>query len=608
MKNISSPPSATRFSRLSTLVVGLTIAHVFASGQLVAEHPVSITRTHLYVTRERASATVEVFLEDLILFHVLEPNDADFLDPEVIAKGIELHRPFVANRFVLRDVSGNLVRPIGPVEGIEVTAEIPAEGVPLAESMAHRLSFRLEYVFDVPPEFLTLEQQFTDKDSILPSEMQLQIEQEAAGAPITTTLLPHAPYSVRLDWTRPPLSQEASAEQRKRWQEQQEGDTLGIVSYSSVYSFLYIEPREIRHEILVPLLTLEQSILLARDEDAFLDLAEQDAARAQIGAYFRTGNPILVDGEPREAAVQRCDFFGLDFKDFAQNAKPESVPLSSARVGLILSYPLTASPDTLQLTWDRFNQSLWAVTMVVFAGDDVSRTTLTRIAKKNVFHWESPGPATMPELSPVAVERSHTSPRRLPFLSISLIGASIVLWLGLRRLASVVRYGATAALMLAALLTWVCMPQEDDGLPHNLVSDVFQRVHSNMYAAFKFHGEDSAYDALGVSIHGDLLQTVYLQIQRGLRMQEQGGAVSRLADATIISGQRLESSPEGGGFVYRCRWNVSGTVEHWGHIHERTNQYEGLFTLEPIEGAWRVTAIELLGEERLQFHTRLRKL
>ena len=43
-----------------------------------------------------------------------------------------------------------------------------------------------------------------------------------------------------------------------------------------MYSFLYIEDFQVRHEILIPLLTLEQSVLLARDEDEFLDLAEQE--------------------------------------------------------------------------------------------------------------------------------------------------------------------------------------------------------------------------------------------------------------------------------------------------------------------------------------------
>ena len=98
-------------------------------------------------------------------------------------------------------------------------------------------------------------------------------------------------------------------------------------------------------------------------------------------------------------------------------------------------------------------------------------------------------------------------------------------------------------------------------------------------------------------------------------MQEQGGAVARVRDVSIVSGEKgpLPADEDGQdhderGFAYRCRWNVAGTVEHWGHIHERTNQYEAVFSVEPVDNAWKVTNIQLLDERRLQFETRLRGL
>jgi hypothetical protein len=133
-----------------------------------------------------------------------------------------------------------------------------------------------------------------------------------------------------------------------------------------------------------------------------------------------------------------------------------------------------------------------------------------------------------------------------------------------------------------------------------------------MYRAFKFRQESAIYDALALCIHGNLLRDVYLQIRQGLKMQEQGGAVSRIAQVELLEGQHV-LLPDNGvndqyGFRYRCRWNVSGTVEHWGHIHQRTNQYEASFRVETVDSTWKVTNMELLSEERLQFETRLRGL
>ena len=96
-------------------------------------------------------------------------------------------------------------------------------------------------------------------------------------------------------------------------------------------------------------------------------------------------------------------------------------------------------------------------------------------------------------------------------------------------------------------------------------------------------------------------------------MQEQGGAVARVRDVSILSLRRGPPAAAGDGragdergFTYRCRWNVSGTVEHWGHIHERTNQYEAVFAVQPVDNAWKVTNIELLDQRRVRFETRLR--
>ena len=54
------------------------------------------------------------------------------------------------------------------------------------------------------------------------------------------------------------------------------------------------------------------------------------------------------------------------------------------------------------------------------------------------------------------------------------------------------------------------------------------------------------------------------------------------------------------GFVSLCKWDVEGSVGHWGHVHRRRNRYEAELRIESIDGAWRIAALELLNEERLE--------
>ncbi|MEL6106599.1 MAG: hypothetical protein AAFU85_11200, partial [Planctomycetota bacterium] len=583
-------------------------------------HPVSVTQANAYATRESLDVKVQVFLEDLFLFHDLKPNDQDFLEPDILAAGVSKHREFLLQKFVIRDVAGEPL--LGQMTEVDQT-ELPEEGVGLGELMAHTLVFHLRYELPSEPEFLTISQNFTDADGLIPSEMNLTVFQENAGEVYTATLKPDQPVTVRLNWNAPPLSAEASQEEREKWETKRKEEALGITSYSSVYSFLYIDDYEVRHEILIPLLTLEESVLVARDDDEFLDLDEQDAARQQIEAFFKTGNPIEIDGALVTPTVDRCDFYGLDFKDFAKQAESKRVSLASARVGIILSYKLSQPAQTVGLTWNRFNSYLWTINMVVFAFEEVSKATLSRLGSDNEYRWENPG---RPRLEPIDSVIANVAPPRefsLPALSVAclaLIPAAL--------LAVAVRWFSPRAcglsvvgLLVAAAVGWPFVRVRVSDPLHSAseasnpeVDSAFASLHANIYRAFDYRDEEQVYDALAKSIDGELLQTVYLEIRRGLEMQEQGGALSRIREVAILEGGKEKPAYErppsehGRHVRYRSRWNVAGTVEHWGHIHARTNQYEAIFDLETRNGLWKVTGMDLLEEKRLNFETTLRSL
>ena len=93
-------------------------------------------------------------------------------------------------------------------------------------------------------------------------------------------------------------------------------------------------------------------------------------------------------------------------------------------------------------------------------------------------------------------------------------------------------------------------------------------------------------------------------------MQEQGGAIARVREVKIVGAGDGTPEPaaalENGGFPYPCTWTVRGTVEHWGHIHTRENEYEAVFTVERLDSGWKITGLELRNEKRLKFETGIR--
>ena len=120
----------------------------------------------------------------------------------------------------------------------------------------------------------------------------------------------------------------------------------------------------------------------------------------------------------------------------------------------------------------------------------------------------------------------------------------------------------------------------------------------NVYRAFDYRDESLIYDRLERSAAGELLTEIHLETRRSLEIENQGGARAKVKDVTLL---QADTTPLDGelGFVSHVTWNVSGSVGHWGHIHQRTNQYEARLTIKAVDGSWKITDLEVLQEQRL---------
>ena len=119
----------------------------------------------------------------------------------------------------------------------------------------------------------------------------------------------------------------------------------------------------------------------------------------------------------------------------------------------------------------------------------------------------------------------------------------------------------------------------------------------NVYRAFDFRDEGQIYDVLDQTVTGDLLTDIYLETRRGLELANQGGARAKVKDIEIVDLQAV--SVNDGAIEADVTWRVAGSVGHWGHVHERKNQYEAQLTIAPVDGVWKLTDMEVLSEERL---------
>ena len=134
-------------------------------------------------------------------------------------------------------------------------------------------------------------------------------------------------------------------------------------------------------------------------------------------------------------------------------------------------------------------------------------------------------------------------------------------------------------------------------LSEDRTGEVVSGLLHNIYRAFDYRKEGDIYDVLDHSVSGDLLTDIYLETRRGLELANQGGARAKVKEIELVE---IAVRPgDDGGFVATATWVVGGSVGHWGHVHQRRNQYQAELDIRPVDGAWKLSGIEVLQEERL---------
>lgn len=520
---------------------------VMSSGLPASAHPISLTESVVDVQKDCVDVELKVLVEDLVLYCSVSADENDFYPAEDLQQAAQRHRQFVIDGLQLLDQDGH--RLSTNIVKIDLS-QIDQNGVALTDIKQVAVSYFIRAITDRSLEFLTVSQSFGGEKAILPAMMDCQVKQQGVVLDVPQPLLNGQTLTTKFDWTKPPTPPRNWRDLKQRRDERLK-QQLGIASYSGLYSFIYITPNEVRHEILIPLLTLDQWVPVKRSDPAFLEVAEQEIAAETIAEFFDSGNPVSINSSDVSPKVSRVNFFGLDIRDFAMNAAPHRVSVAQARVGVMLNYPTKNFPKKTRIQWETYNQ---------FA--PFLKSTIYPFDKPAIEHFFRPDEPTWQYVAspsaPAADRSSH----------------------------SVASNGRTPT------------SAEADEISVSLLR--------NVYRAFDFYEEQETYRVLAKSVKGPLLRSLYLQIRRSLLMAEQGGSRSRVLNVRPVSGQFI-GKPSSARFEIDFTWRVLSDVEHWGHIHTRENEYLGRLSVSDIGGIWRLSALKLVSQKRVHFQTRLRK-
>jgi hypothetical protein len=538
------------------------------------------TIAEIYIEEESVRLELAIGLDNLAAFKSLLPDELyqqmGFGD-EIFADRLQ---NFLDKEFVIladgRSIPGTLVR-IGPAQRVR-RDDITGEPLPATEEPETVVTAEFAWPLVSLPELM---------------DFQLRIPGASVGFVVyhkgvavnDFRYLSHS-QPLNLDWDDPWYSSFASRSLRRQY-------------FAPMAGFIYVEPYEVRKEIIVRPKDLQRWVDLGLEGRDMIPAEMQADILQKVTAFLAEHHPVMIDGESVQPALTRANFLERTLRTSRVIDPPVDLDINSAIMGVIFIYPHAAFADHVTMEWDLFDDR---IQIVPVAGVDPTGPFPQFLEPDfSTLEWQNfiriP---VMPELASISAPPGIISGWMvyLRWLFGVMTFMLLIRWMLCiaKNLDNKVTTGvvATLALLISAGSWWL---GEQGRLNHAAAENVVTGLLINVYRAFDFRAESDVYDVLARSVEGDLLRDVYLEMRRGLVLASQGGASARVKDVELVN---LVVEPAGNQVLNaEATWQVRASVGHWGHIHERRNEYRAKLSLQPLDGAWKLIDVEILDEVRL---------
>jgi len=564
-------------------LLGLAATAVRADAIIRVRAMTASTIAEYFIDERGTRVALEIGASDLPAFRNLlpdglhqklgfEPRPLEDRLPEFFARDLRVASPEglpLPGRVMLMELRDRVRRD-----------EITGEALPSGDDPEPVVFVELFYSFATRPDGLVL----SGPSGPTPASIGFVVYHR--GLPVSDFRYLGQGYELDLDWQDPWYSRFRTRNLRRTYD-------------SAMSGFIYVEPYEVRKEIIVRPKDLQQWIDLGLEGKSVIPASVQPDLLRQVGEFLRQRHRVVIDGRQIEPELARINFLRRTLRNSTIVDPPEDLDPVSATLGAIFVYPTDGLPARVTMEWDLFDSRVDRVP--VAAVDQAGPLPSFLTPDDPMLVWQNflKNPvlptlvATMPPPG-----RAARAAAWLRWLLAAGLLATVAIAAARRRRQG--RFPRSIAVVTAALLLLTASAfwlGRDARLSEPRRRELVSALLHNVYRAFDFRGEERIYDVLEQSVAGDLLTDIYLDTRRGLEIRNQGGARVKVKELELVE-LETESGVDGG-FVARAIWNVSGSVGHWGHLHRRTNRYRAGLRIEPVDGVWKLTSLDLLEEERL---------
>jgi hypothetical protein len=557
----------------------------------------------IYVETDRVRIQLEVFVEDLSLFKELIPDNV-FSQPIPGRPGLEERQKHFSEHLlqVVTDRGENLPVSFDLVEP-RLRIERPSLFVGLINPYTRRpipgppedkrvLYAELSYPLKERPKSLTFIPPLSENGL---AKASLGFICSHQGVTVVDFRVLSERSRLKLDWDDPWYSVFDNKQLRRK---------IG----TGMRTFLYIEPFEVRNEILVRVKDMMNWIDFDLLSDDYIEVDEFNRVREQIGQFFMQRENVHIDGRRLKPILDRTAFVESSLQRSRFFETPERIPLNSAMVGVIITYLTDGIPQQVTTTWELFSERVQKVTARIT--DPAGPFPYDLTPDDNLLEWNNYLKTyTIPTVEKINVADQHRGVP-VPIGSVVCIALLLPISWGVvlrKKHGGSVKplFGMFGLLAIGALLL---IPVLQVSVGGNARASQFSTedgrvvldsLLKNVYRAFDFREETDVYDKLSICVSGELLADLYLEQRRSLVVEQAGGAQAKVKEVAIKDVAVSQSTKHDGALDLRAQWTALGKVGHWGHVHSRQNRYDAIVMIKPVTGVWKIIDLELIEEKRL---------
>ena len=387
------------------------------------------------------------------------------------------------------------------------------------------------------------------------------------------------------------------------WYSQFDNRNLTRHHRNPLMSFLYVEPRRVRHEVLARVRDLEgwTDLDLGNRTEIAVDVQEQVKERAL--AFFKIRNPLKIDGILSHPAAWRAEFLNLSINGVQVIEDPVALDLSTAVIGISLTYPIAHLPKSVTVDWQLFEDRIDRIPTTVV---DPAGPFLTYIDKDNpIIEWANYLKTYVePTVQPVPLQggRSIT----IPLISVIFgIGAFAGLTgiLHPRILTRKIWTGLCVICVIGAVsfrqFGIVEVRNPLSVLPDkNESAIIINAILDNVHIAYLESMEPELDRALATIVANHGFAETKAELTRAVAIKIAGGGIANVNAVENLTVQDITPPESGSGFRSLVEWTALASGRHWGHPHRRRIRFRALMEIGEFDGAWKLTGITVVNAKQ----------